>query len=63
MNHSGVKRTMVYAGAAALVLMFTGALTASALALASAETGSGGWLAGAIIKIVHLFIELVLLVA
>ena len=54
---------MVYAGAAALVLMFTGALTASALALASAETGSGGWLAGAIIKIVHLFIELVLLVA
>lgn len=63
MNQAGVKRTMVYAGAAALVLMLTGAMTASALALVSAEAGSGGWLADVIIKMVQLFIKLVLFVA
>lgn len=63
MNQAGIKRTTVYAGAAAFILMFTGTLTATAFSLAAAEAGSGGWLAGTIIKIVHLFIKLVLLVA
>ncbi len=63
MNQAGVKRTIVYAGATALVLMFAGIFAATAFSLASAEAGSGGWLAGTIIKMVNLFIKLVILVA
>ena len=63
MNQTGVKQSRVYAVTVAWVLMFIGAFSVTALALASSEAASGGWLAGFIIKIVNLFIKLVLLVA
>ena len=63
MNPSGVKKILACAVVSALALTLTGAMTVSALALVSAEAGSGGLLADVIIKMVHLFIKLILMVA
>lgn len=63
MNQVGIKRTMVYTVTGIIAFMGTGAVTDSALALASAEAGSGSFLADIIIKLVNLFIKLVMFIA
>ena len=62
MKQARVKQTMSYAEAVTLILMFTGALTASAVTPVLVGAQSGGWLAGIIITIVNFFIKLVLMI-
>ncbi len=63
MNQAGVKRTMVYTATGVVAFMGAGAITASALALASTETATSSLLADTIIKLVNMFVKLVLFIA
>lgn len=63
MNQTGVKRTMVYTATGVAAFMGAGAVTTSASALGSTDTGFSSLLADAIIKVVNLFIKLVLFIA